>query len=284
MPNSRLAIHQQTTLPRDVPQYDPNDPEGSLKRLIEYLRLLVPRADEAQRITAITSNTAASDTAKLSAAAFQPEIAVRYGDFDVDKDTTANVYLVDTSSGPITATLPRSAEWTNRLIVFTHVSADSNSLTIRTTDGYISQALSITFSTPYASRLIVCDGVNWWVISGSFDTFTSPEGGVSEAGPQGPQGEPGTPGTTFTMASVVVDVGARARRGGRFIIEGDFPSEAVGGPVIVQQQGEESLDTGEWDHVMCSPQLVSTRQLLVHWCSSSPVRGKRRFTYLFPGS
>lgn len=83
------------------------------------------------------------------------------------------IYLVDTSSGNITATLPAASDVFNGFVVSFVVTDNANTLTIdpngsETIDGSTTKNVGI-------NATIVCDGSNWFTRGSSFDVATTSE-------------------------------------------------------------------------------------------------------------
>ena len=281
MPNS-LTVPQQVNVPRTVPPYDPADPQGSLRRLIEFCQLAIPRIDDLSRGSAGTDRALSRDLTTLGAAAFLPETTHSLTGFTVADDATHNLYLLDTSIGPMAIQMPRVTAWKDRLICFTKTTGDFNPVTLRAADGTLAGAPTLTFAGDFATRLMVCDGSDWWILA-CCDSATAPAPGSTGAdgapGPQGPQGISGT-----TVGTVSGFLGSSLRRGGTFILEPAEPlttDQVNHGTVIVQQAVHPRRpDEGEFAQILCQARILGPRAIQVIWCSPFAIRGDLRFNYL----
>lgn len=74
--------------------------------------------------------------------------------------------LCDATSGNITVTLPAAASNSGRIYVIKKIDASANTVTI---DGNASEtidgATTVVLSAQYASKMIQCDGSNWFILS-----------------------------------------------------------------------------------------------------------------------
>lgn len=86
------------------------------------------------------------------------------------------------------------------------------------------------------------------------------------------------------FTQVEVDLGAIARRSGKFTIPGT--GLTVGKPVMIQQavgpytgKGARA-DEAEMDQLAVTASVTGTTAITAYWTCRSPVRGNRKFLYL----
>jgi hypothetical protein len=90
-------------------------------------------------------------------------------------------------------------------------------------------------------------------------------------------------GGSFTMQSTEIDLGANARRSGKFTISG--VGMAIGKPVLIQKavgpytgKGTRA-DEAEMDAITATGSVTSATEITAYWQASGPVRGNYKFSY-----
>ena len=73
-------------------------------------------------------------------------------------------YLVDTTAGAVTVTLPDPSTVRGRMFVVKRITAGANTLTIQATTGNIDNAATTTIATQYNALRLKSDGVGYWLI------------------------------------------------------------------------------------------------------------------------
>jgi hypothetical protein len=90
-------------------------------------------------------------------------------------------------------------------------------------------------------------------------------------------------GGSFAMQSVEINLGATARRSGKFTINGAGLS--IGQPVLIQKatgpytgKGARA-DEAEMDAITATAAVTSATEITAYWQASGPVRGNIKFNY-----
>ncbi len=78
---------------------------------------------------------------------------------------SGGTYLVDTTAGNTTVTLPSASTVTGRKFIIKRVSAGANSLTVQATAGNIDGASTYSMATQYMARELQSDGTNYFIVS-----------------------------------------------------------------------------------------------------------------------
>lgn len=77
---------------------------------------------------------------------------------------SGNTYLIDTTAGSVTVTLPDPSTVVGRTFIIKRITGGGNTLTIQGTSGNIDGAASVSISVQYNSLTFKSDGTNYWLI------------------------------------------------------------------------------------------------------------------------
>ncbi len=89
-------------------------------------------------------------------------VSTQTSDF-VISGVTPNVFLVDATTGIVACTLPTSAP--NLHYTIKKIDVSGNAVSVVPASGNIDGAPSLTFAAQWDTAEIVCDGVNWFIVS-----------------------------------------------------------------------------------------------------------------------
>ena len=99
-------------------------------------------------------------------ATLSPAVIAKSASFTADdQPLTEFVYICDTTSGSITATLPAASGLKGRKLTFKKIVSGNNLVLDANSSETIDNATTKTSATEFASYRIICDGSEWWNIS-----------------------------------------------------------------------------------------------------------------------
>lgn len=142
-----------TPIPVPKPGSDPLDWAVRLVPVLEQIASQLSDSDADLNTRTLTLETGLSDV----------RVAKIYASKPLDRSTLSTHILVYSESGNTTVTLPPAEKTTGKVLLFKKMSA-GNSVIIKPSSGKVEGAASLTLTTQYMSRTLICDGADWWIV------------------------------------------------------------------------------------------------------------------------